>query len=181
MAVPRTRFTKITLALVAGLTLTAPVLAQNAQTYVANGRYATDYEVGSWPDSDRARQTDYLEQQYMASDELLGGPVAKPGEPRFGRAAVAEVGSIRPELRLASAEIGSSVARSEPAAPTGPKAGMRVESAYGDDIGSVAMVQSEDGEVDAVWVRVTTGTATDLVQVTRDRFDVDGGRIIVSG
>jgi len=30
-------------------------------------------------------------------------------------------------------------------------------------------------------VRVTTGTATDLIQVTRDRFDVDGGRIIVSG
>ena len=40
MSVPRSRFTKITLALVAGLTLTAPVLAQNAQTYVANGRYA---------------------------------------------------------------------------------------------------------------------------------------------
>ncbi|HIG23056.1 MAG TPA: hypothetical protein EYG02_12255 [Henriciella marina] len=181
MSVPRSRFTKITLALIAGFTFTAPVLAQNAQTYVANGRYATDYEVGSWPDSDRARQTDYLEQQYMASDELLGGPVAKPGEPRFGRAAVAEVGKIRPELRLASAGGDFGGGTAAPVQPSEPTAGMRVESIYGEDIGSVAMVQSDDGDVDAVWVRITTGATTDLVQVTRERFDVEAGRIIVSG
>lgn len=180
MSVPRTRFTKITLALVAGLTLTAPVLAQNAQTYVANGRYASDYEVVSWPDSDRARQTDYLEQQYMASDELLGGPVAKPGEPRFGRAAVAEVGKIRPELRLASAGGDLGGGASATVQPSVPTAGMRVESVYGEDIGSVAMVQSENGKVDAVWVRITTNTATDLVQLKRTRFDVEGGRIVIS-
>lgn len=180
MSVPRSRFTKITLALVAGFSITAPVLAQNAQTYVANGRYASDYEVGSWPDSDRARQTDYLEQQYMASDELLGGPVAKPGEPRFGRAAVAEVGKIRPELRLARAGSDLGGGAAAPSQPSVPAAGMRVESMYGEDIGSVAMVQSEEGKVDAVWVRITTGSATDLVQLKRTRFDVDGGRIVIS-
>ncbi|QYJ00800.1 hypothetical protein KUV46_00010 [Thalassovita mediterranea] len=180
MSVPRSRFSKITLALVAGFTLTAPVLAQNAQTYVANGRYASDYEVASWPDSDRARQTDYLEQQYMASDELLGGPVAKPGEPRFGRAAVAEVGKIRPELRLASAGSDRGGGAAAPAQPSIPAAGMRVESMYGEDIGSVAMVQSEEGKVDAIWVRITTGSATDLVQLKRTRFDVEGGRIVIS-
>ncbi|RIJ26320.1 hypothetical protein D1224_00120 [Henriciella barbarensis] len=182
MSVPRFRLTKITLAFIAGFAVTTPVLAQNAQTYVANGRYASDYEVGTWADSDRARQTNYLEQQYMASDELLGGPVAKPGEPRFGGAAVAEAGTIRPALRLANA--GTDAERVGVAAPvkaTGPKAGMRVENTYGDDMGSVAMIQSDDGKIDAVWVRITTGTATDLVQLTRDRFQVEGGRVVVTG
>lgn len=181
MSVPRAHPVKIAIVLAIGFALAAPVLAQRAETYVANGRYASDYEVGTWPASDRARQTNYLEQQYMASDELLGGPVAKPGEPRFGRAAVAEVGAIRPELRLASSTVAIDGGSAEPVQPAGPKAGMRVEDLYGDDIGSVAMVQSEDGRVNAVWVRITTGTATDLVQLTRERFDIERGRIIMTG
>ncbi|MCH2458170.1 MAG: hypothetical protein MK186_08965 [Henriciella sp.] len=181
MSVPRSRPIKIALILATGFAVTAPVLAQSAETYVANGRYASDYEVGTWPDSERARQTNYLEQQYMASDELLGGPVAKPGEPRFGRAAVTDVGAIRSELRLASATNAMDGGSAAPVQPTGPKAGMRVVDAYGDEIGSVAMVQSEDGWVDAVWVRITSGTATDLVQLTRERFDIESGRIIIIG
>ena len=181
MSVPRSRPIRIALVLATGFSVAAPVLAQSAETYVANGRYASDYEVGTWPESDRARQTNYLEQQYMASDELLGGPVAKPGEPRFGAEAISEVGVIRPELRLASASVetdGSSAASVQSA---GPKAGMRVEDTSGDEIGAVAMVQSEDGQVDAVWVRITRNSATDLVQLTRERFNVEGGRIIISG
>ena len=181
MSVPCPRPVRIALLLATGFAIAAPVMAQSAETYVANGRYASDYEVGTWPDGDRARQTNYLEQQYMASDELLGGPVAKPGEPRFGGAAVAEVGTLRPELRLASEARGMDSGTSDPVQPAGPKAGMRVEDAYGDDIGSVAMVQSEDGRVDAVWVRITSGAAMDLVQLTRESFDVQSGRVIITG
>ena len=59
---------------------------------------------------------------------------------------------------------------------------MRVEAVSGQDIGSVAMVQSGNGgDVDAVWVRTQTGDVTDLVQIERGRFEVQRGRIIISG
>ena len=63
--------------------LAAPVSAQSAETFVANHPYSSDYEVESWSQTERSRQMDYLEQQYLASDELFGGPVRKPGEPRI--------------------------------------------------------------------------------------------------
>lgn len=180
MPVSRAQTLKSLTLICAGLLVGAPAFAQADKTYVAHGRYSNDYEVGTWSAGDRARGTSYLEQQYLASDELLGGPVAKPGEPRFDEGAVIDRGAIRPELRTAG--YGDGGQRVEPELPELPQAGMRVEAMSGLDIGSVAMVQSgEAGSVDAVWVRTQTGDVTDLIQVERSRFEVTGGRIIISG
>ncbi len=74
---------KAVTALVLLAALAATVSAQSAETFVANPPYSSDYEVESWSQTERSRQMDYLEQQYLASDELYGGPVRKPGEPHI--------------------------------------------------------------------------------------------------
>lgn len=181
MSISLARYLPSATLICAGLLVGAPASAQANDTYVAPGRYSSDYEVGTWSASDRTRSPSYLEQQYLSSDELLGGPVAKPGEPAFERVEIIDRGAIRPELKTARFS-GGGGDRTEPTLPEVPAAGMRVEAVSGQDIGSVAMVQSGDGgDVDAVWVRTQTGDVTDLVQIERGRFEVQRGRIIISG
>lgn len=97
-------FASIISASVAAFAWAVPVaVAQSTSTYVANPPYSSDYEVSSWSEADRTRPSAYLEQQYLSSDELLGGPVRKPHEVRVGgdwtaaklegREAVAELNS----------------------------------------------------------------------------------------
>lgn len=180
MSISLARYLPSATLICAGLVVGAPASAQADNAYVAPGGYSSDYEVGTWSAGERARSPSYLEQQYLASDELLGGPVEKPGEPAFEGVEIIDRGAIRRELKTASFTGGGD--RTEPALPEVPAAGMRVEAVSGQDIGSVAMVQSGNGgDVDAVWVRTQTGDVTDLVQIERGRFEVQRGRIIISG
>ncbi|MAN74429.1 MAG: hypothetical protein CME84_10135 [Henriciella sp.] len=151
--------------------------AQSAGTYVANGSYSSDYEVSSWSTADRARGGDYLQQAYRASDELLGGPVAQPGEPVFA----AEQYVLNDDLRRASYTGGASATRGQ-SETSRPRAGMRVETMSGLELGSVAVVQAgANGEIEAVWVRTLSQGAPNLVQIESDRIEVSGERLRVMG
>jgi hypothetical protein len=182
MNAPDVSFSSSCLALAAAsLAMLAPMAAaQSSETFVANDSYLSDYEVGSWSDEDRSRGSDYLQQQYMASDQLLGGPVPKPGEPTFSDTyEPAGYGTARSGLNAgADDRLNLSQTMDD---PTRAAPGMPVVTQAGATMGAVAIVQKdEDGNMQALWIRRSKPDSSDLVDVTKQVSDVRKGRVIVS-
>ena len=154
---------------------------QSNSTYVANDPYSSDYEVGSWSASDRERQPDYLQQQYMASDELLGGPVAQPGERdyRFGRrGGLANVSASTDAITIVETDALAQRNRAVVDEPKTLTAGMPVRTPDGDLIGSVAIVHhTDDGEVRSAWVRSAQSTSN-LIEIPLQNLEFEAGYAI---